>query len=187
MNTSKILNQRILLESGHLNGKKIQHSCRKLKELKTIFQNQDILSQMDQEQIIYEVDCYFPVEENKSGGLFFGVTRILAGMVGDEYYMTKGHFHASSDTGEFYWGIKGKGILLFMDKSQKVWAEEMTKGSVHYIPGNVAHRVINIGSGLLSFGACWPSDAGHDYDSIEKNGFTARIIQKDGQPIIVKG
>ena len=35
----------------------------------------------------------------------------------------------------------------------------------------VAHRVANIGYSVLSFAACWPSDAGHDYQVILENGF----------------
>ena len=32
--------------------------------------------------------------------------------------------------------------------------------------GGVAHRVANTGNSVLSFAACWPSDAGHNYEEI---------------------
>src|SRR5690606_14508962 len=101
--------------------------------------------------------------------------------VGDEYFMTKGHFHVNRNRGEFYWGLEGEGLLVLMDEERKVEVQEVKKGSVHYIKGHVAHRVINTGSSQLSFGACWPSDAGHDYESIEKKGFSVRVMEKDGK------
>ena len=91
--------------------------------------------------------------------------------------MTKGHFHAQSDRAEFYWGIQGKGMLVLMDRNRNTWAEEVYPGSLHYIGGEIAHRLANIGNEKLIVGACWPSDAGHDYEEIAKNGFSARLVE----------
>ncbi|RIJ50821.1 cupin domain-containing protein [Maribellus luteus] len=181
-----IQSSKMFLVANRLEGKKVESSIRYLSDMEAVFMDKVAFSALDPQQPVYEVDCYFPVADNKSGGLFFGLTRIFPGKVGGEFFMTKGHFHSNNDTAEFYWGIKGKGLLLFMDKTRKVWAEEMTEGSVHYIPGNTAHRVINTGVEMLSFGACWPSDAGHDYGSIEKEGFSARVVEKDGKLIIIE-
>ncbi len=95
--------------------------------------------------------------------------------------MTKGHFHKKADRAEFYWGIKGEGILLLMDENRKVWSEKMHQGSLHYINGHIAHRTINTGDMELIFGACWPSDAGHNYEEIVENGFSARVKQIGGK------
>jgi glucose-6-phosphate isomerase len=73
-----------------------------------------------------------------------------------------------------------------MDEDGNSWAEAMIPNSLHYIAGYVAHRVANIGSEPLVFGACWLSDAGHDYETINKKGFSARLIEKDGKPTLVK-
>jgi glucose-6-phosphate isomerase len=126
-----------------------------------------------------------PVEENQEGGLFYGTTNIETGKVGDEYFMTKGHFHQKMNRGEFYWGIKGNGVLLLMNKQRKMSAEKMSPGSLHYISGYTAHRVVNIGLDTLKFGACWPSDAGHNYEEIERNGFSARLLEVDGKPTLI--
>lgn len=67
-----------------------------------------------------------------------------------------------------------------MDMDRNVWAERMFPGSLHYIPGKVAHRVANIGYQKLVFSACWPSDAGHDYDTIAKDGFALRLLDING-------
>ena len=173
------------IESGKLTGSKVISVSKKLGELANIFRNEKARSKMNQDEVIYEVQAHFPVEQGTPSSLFFGTTIIYPGKVGDEYFMTKGHFHDKSDRGEYYWGIEGEGLLLLMDKDRKTWAEKMSKNSLHYIPGYVAHRTINTGQGKLIFGACWPSDAGHNYDEIIKKGFSARIVEIDGEPVLV--
>lgn len=96
--------------------------------------------------------------------------------------MTKGHFHQTENRAEYYWGIEGKGMLLLMDKEGNTWAEEMVAGTLHYINGYTAHRVANTGDTTLVFGACWPSDAGHDYETIARHGFSKRLLNKAGKP-----
>jgi glucose-6-phosphate isomerase len=130
------------------------------------------------------VKCHFPVSEGTPGNLFFGTTLIIPGKVGYEYFMTKGHFHEKSDRAEYYWGIKGEGVLLMMDRKGNTWGEKMSPGTVHHITSDIAHRVANTGNNPLVFGACWPSDAGHDYGSIADKGFTARLIEVNGDPVL---
>ena len=171
--------------TGDLKGSHVIKTEKKLGELQGIFHNQSAYDAKDQEEKIYEVQAYFPVENGWEGGLYYGKTRIYPGKVGDEYYMTKGHFHHISNRGEFYWGINGEGILLLMDRDRNTWAEKMHPGSLHYINGHIAHRTINVGNTPLDFGACWPSDAGHDYQEILDNGFSARVFEKKGIPTLV--
>jgi len=94
--------------------------------------------------------------------------------------MTHGHFHRKRDRAEYYATVSGEGALILMDESRKTWMEAMSPGSLHFIPGRIAHRVANIGSAPLHFMACWPSDAGHDYDAIRNHGFGARLLRVDG-------
>jgi glucose-6-phosphate isomerase len=47
---------------------------------------------------------------------------------------------------------------------------------VHFIPPRTAHRVANIGKSPLRFMACWPADAGHDYEIIRSRGFGSRLL-----------
>jgi glucose-6-phosphate isomerase, archaeal len=75
---------------------------------------------------------------------------------------------------------------LLMDNLHNTWAEEMYPGSLHYIKGFTAHRVANTGNTILTFGACWPSDAGHDYETIAKNGFSKRLLEIDGKPALIQ-
>jgi len=173
------------IETGKLAGENVINVTKKLGDLANIFGNEETRKTMKQDQIVYEVQAHLPVNEGTSSGLFFGKTIIYPGKVGDEYFMTKGHFHAQSDRAEYYWGIKGEGILVLMDTNRNTWAEIMYKGSLHYIPADVAHRTVNTGDSRLIIGACWPSDAGHNYDKIMKNGFSARLVKKDGKPVLL--
>lgn len=177
----------VLFREDALLGDRILHKETCIGNLKTVFREKNIAEEMPADIMIYEVDVYQPLEPGTLGGLFFGITRILPGQVGDEYYMTKGHSHNIKDRSEFYWCIKGEGVLILKGPDGKVRAERMRDGSLHFIPGFTAHRVANTGDGTLSFGACWPADAGHDYASIEEHGFGARLLNINGSPALVAG
>lgn len=174
------------LKDFKLKGEPIIYQQRSIKDIASIFLDQEAVKLMSPEIQAYTVQTWLPVTEGTHGGLFFGTSTIIPGKVGKEYFMTKGHFHAHSDRAEFYWGVKGKGMLILMDRERNTWAEEVYEGSLHYISGDIAHRLANIGNENLIVGACWPSDAGHDYKEIARNGFSARLIEIDGSPTLVK-
>lgn len=167
-----------------MTGEPVVNQLRKLKELPGVFQDQGCFDRMDPEQTAYTVQAWFPGTEGTPGGLFFGASTIYPGKVGNEYFMTKGHFHAQSDRAEFYWGVEGEGMLILMDRNRKTWAERVYPGSLHYIGGEIAHRLANTGNEKLVVGACWPSDSGHDYQEIAKNGFSARLLEINGEPML---
>jgi glucose-6-phosphate isomerase len=171
---------------GTLRGAGIVHSTKLLSELGGIFADREAYEAMDPRQVVYEVTSHMAVPEGKAGGLFFGISRILPGTVGNEYFMTKGHFHANRDTAEYYFGISGTGVLLLMDEAGGCTAQEVEKGSLHYIGGNIAHRLVNTGGQVLVVGACWPSDAGHNYENIHQSGFPVRVMCTGGKPALVK-
>ena len=174
------------LKNFSLYGGPVVHQVRLLKDIAGIFHDQKALSSMDNETPAYRVQSWLPVKEGTPGGLFFGVSTIYPGKVGNEYFMTRGHFHAQSDRAEFYWGVQGRGMLLLMDRERNARAEEVYPGSLHYIGGDTAHRLVNTGIENLIAGACWPSDAGHNYDEIAVNGFSARMLEIDGIPRLVE-
>ena len=172
-------------DNGQIGGNAVHNYTKYLKDLPNIFEDKDAFSNSDGNKVIYLVQAIFPTKENAEGGLFYGKTVIYPGKIGNEYYMTKGHFHEKADRGEFYWGIEGEGMLLLMDENRKTWAEKIYPGSLHYINGYTAHRTVNTGDSILSFGACWPSDAGHNYKEIMDNGFSARLKEVDGKPQLI--
>ena len=173
------------LESGYLSGSDVSESKRMLSDLKGVFKNETVRAMMPQDTVVYEVQSHQAVAEGIQGGLFFGTSNVMPGTVDGEYFMTKGHYHARREAAEYYWCIQGEGALILMDETGKCWFEEMKPGSLHYIPGFVAHRLANTGRDVLRVGACWPSDAGHDYSSIQQNGFACRLMSVDGVPTLV--
>ena len=180
-----IINPASIFINGQLCGPEVIHKVKSLIELDGIFEDQAAFQSVDGSQPAYEVDSWLPVQSGTEGGLFFGLTHLYPGRVGDEYFMTKGHFHAIENRAEYYWGIEGEGILLLMDKERNTRAEFMFPGSLHYIPGITAHRVVNTGNRILKFGACWPSDAGYNYDAIIRQGFSKRVKEVNNKPTLV--
>lgn len=181
-----ILSPSVNLFNGYLAGNNIGHSSVSIGDLVEVFREETIRKTMDPKAVVYEVDAFKPVEDGSEGGLFFGVTRINSGAVGKEYFMTRGHYHTMRNRCEFYWGISGKGLLILLDENRQIKVEEISPGSVNFIPGYTAHRMINTGDGILTFGACWPSDAGHDYEAIRLHGFGVRVIKNgNGEPEIL--
>jgi glucose-6-phosphate isomerase len=170
--------------SGELSGNGIEESVKTLGQLAGIFKDEAAWRAMNPETEVYRVRFWRPVPDGTSGGLFWGSTILLPGRVGDEYFMTHGHFHAIRDRAEFYATVKGTGAMLFMDEGGKTWSQTMSPGTVHYIPGNAAHRVVNTVREPLVFLASWPSDAGHDYASIRTTGFSKRMVLRDGEPCL---
>lgn len=168
-----------------IGGNGVVRSSRTLGDIKDIFADSDAVSKMDAGKEVYHVASILPMPEGTPGGIYMGVTCIAPGKVGNEYFMTKGHFHKNPDSVEYYWGVEGQGMLILMDRDGNVWCERMFPGSLHYIPADVAHRVANVGKDELVFAASWPSDAGHDYETIAKTGFARRLVDDNGDPRLV--
>ena len=185
MRKNRIFIPEVFFTNNCLTGEDVIKSTRVLGELDGIFGDKQAFDEMYKDQVIYQVSSYLPVLENTPGGLFMGITTLYPGKVGSEFFMTKGHFHSNNDRAEFYWGVEGEGMLILMNEQREVWAERIFPGSLHYIPGKVAHRVANTGYQKLVFSACWPSDAGHDYATISAAGFAQRLIDVNGVPTLV--
>jgi glucose-6-phosphate isomerase len=132
--------------------------------------------------LVYEVLQYDVPEE--VGQLVCCTTVIHPGRVGDEFFLTKGHYHAVRDTGEVYLGLAGAGRLLLMTERGESAALPMAAGTVAYVPPGWAHRTVNTGEEPFVFFAVYPGQAGHDYASIEESGFTQRVLASPEGPVI---
>jgi glucose-6-phosphate isomerase, archaeal len=172
--------------TGKILGSRVQNTVRTLRDLRGIFRDEPARRTMNPDQPVYSVQAYMPVPEGQEGGLFWGNTFVQPGTVGDEYFMTKGHFHADRSRSEYYLTVAGSGALILMDENHQTRFESMEPGSLHYIPPHTAHRVANVGDSVLSFLACWPSDAGHNYETIAAEGFSARLRKINGVPTLVE-
>lgn len=111
-------------------------------------------------------------------------TILEPGAVGDEYYMTRGHFHAVRDRSEVYLGLSGEGRLVLATEDGRHRVEPIREGTVNYVPGGWAHRSVNVGDTPLVFFAAYVGDAGHDYATIEQQGFPVLIYQGPDGPLV---
>jgi glucose-6-phosphate isomerase, archaeal len=126
----------------------------------------------DDDPVIYTgFDADVPFE---AGHLVFRTTIISAGTVGSEFFMTKGHHH-NRDSAELYVGMSGEGIMVMESRSGEFAHERLMPSTAVYVPPGWAHRTANTGSGPLSFLSVYFGDAGHDYESIERSGFSKRV------------
>ncbi|MGI6113333.1 MAG: glucose-6-phosphate isomerase [Mahellales bacterium] len=158
---------------------------RYLSDMKGMFFDDEKLNEMlkTEDTLVYEFyDMGMP---ETPGDLAFGTSITYPGKVGDEYFMTKGHFHTILDTAEVYYCLAGTGYML-MENPEGDWvAEEMTPGKAVYVPKRYAHRSINTGREPFITFFAFRADAGHDYGTIETKGYRKLIIEKDGKPQIV--
>lgn len=115
----------------------------------------------------------------------FGTSIIYPGKVGNEYYMTKGHFHTILETAEVYYCLSGEGYMLLENPEGSWSAQKLSAGAVVYVPPRYAHRSINTGSEPMVTFFCFRGDAGHDYGTIETKGYRKLIVEKDGKVMIV--
>lgn len=170
-------------QKGNLEGSSIQRSRKLLKDLASVYPN-FADSGLSPDTEVYSVQWWAPASEGQEGGLLWGVTRLQPGRVGDEFFMTHGHYHALETRAEYYTAVSGQGILLRMERDGRTWAEEMVPGALLYIDGKHAHRVVNTGNEPLIFWACWPSDAGYDYGTIARDGFGLRVLARGGNVML---
>lgn len=161
------------IPNGVIEGQSVDHSIKKYEAVSSLYKNK-----REDNPIVYEVYSYSQGED-KLGNLNWGLTVLKPILSQGECNMTKGHFHTIKDCAEFYFGISGQGLLLLMDETGYTWAEKVYPGSLHYIDGKYAHRLVNTGEVDMKVGACWPTSAGHDYQSVENREFGYRIFKTD--------
>ena len=180
--TMKLVNTGIYLDRiRDLDGPDVT-CCRKyFKDMKQVYENP---AGMDEETLMYTVYNDGRAVSEENGSLRFGLTVMEPVLVNGECNMTRGHFHADPHCDEYYVGIRGEGILLYMDRDGKTWGEKVHPGSVHYINGQYAHRLVNTGVEKFSAGCVWPAKAGHDYKAVEQREFAVRIYLENNKVIM---
>lgn len=156
------------------------HVLRLLSALQGQFIDQQAYAQLlPFDPVIYEV--YEMRRPEVAGELLHGITIVHPGRVGNEFFMTKGHYHAVRETAEIYYCLHGRGQLL-METEEGDWAaEEFSPGRLVYAAPRWAHRSINTGTDDLVVFFAYPGHAGHDYATIEQRGFRKAVIQRDGR------
>jgi glucose-6-phosphate isomerase len=134
--------------------------------------------------LIYTVTSFEP--GSNDGDLHCGIGLIMPGLVGNEYFMTKGHLHSWREAAEFYIGLSGEGMMLLEDEGTgQSRMAPLRPNHVVYVPGKTAHRTMNTGAAPLTYLGVYPAKAGHDYSTIAAGNFRDVVVQRDGRPVLV--
>jgi len=167
-------------------GPQTRRHPRRASDLRGIFQDAGALEALirDGNPVIYETfEAPVPASE---GHLMFGMTVLYPGRVGDEYFMTKGHYHERRLTAEVYLGIRGRGCLVVQTEDGRSRMLPMEPGGVVYVAPGWAHRSVNTGAEPFIFFFTFPADAGHDYAAVARSGFDLLVVHRTGAPAVVE-
>jgi glucose-6-phosphate isomerase, archaeal len=153
---------------------------RRLSDMAGAYEDQEavaLLLASGQDPVIYTgYDADVP---HAADHLPFRTTIISPGAIGSEFFMTKGHHHYR-DTAEIYIGMSGSGLMIMETRAGDFACTELLPSAAVYVPPGWAHRTVNTADAPLAFLAIYPGDAGHDYESIERHGFSRRVHRGSG-------
>lgn len=153
------------------------HILRRLSALKGQFLDQTAYNKLlaEDDCLIYEV--YEVKRPEIEGEFLMGISIVHPGKVGDEFYMTKGHFHTVLETAEIYYCMRGEGFMVMETPEGETSVEPLKPGCVLYVPPRWAHRSVCTSrqEDLVTFFA-YPGNAGHNYGTIEQTGFRKLVV-----------
>jgi glucose-6-phosphate isomerase len=162
------------------------HIERPLSAMHGQFLDQEAFNKMlsIEDRLIYQV--YEIKRPEVEGELLMGVSIVHPGKVGSEFFMTKGHFHSVLETSEIYYCLRGEGFMVMETPEGETSVEELSPGKVLYVPPRWAHRSVCTSrqEDLVTF-FVYPANAGHDYGTIERQGFRKLVIDGPDGPEIV--
>jgi glucose-6-phosphate isomerase len=172
-------------ETGEIPGTAVTQ--RHLSHLQNVFADEAAYQQAlaADDPVIYRV---YSVEPGTGDGdLQYGIGVLMPGKIGDEYYMTKGHYHEWRDAAEVYIGLRGEGMMLLEDEATgDTRLVSFCANQIVYVPGHTAHRTLNIGDEPLVYIGVYPAKAGHDYGAIADRNFLHIVVERDGVPTLIE-
>lgn len=155
---------------------------KRLADLKGLYEDEkahaDATARLDN-PLVYDVEDFRPGDH--AGDLIYGVTRMSPGLIGDEFYLTRGHIHAQADRPEIYYGQKGKGLMQLESPQGETRIVEIGPQTICYVPPYWIHRSINVGDEDLVMVFAYPSDSGQDYGIIETSNGMRHRVKTDGK------
>lgn len=174
------------LVTGLCNSGKARSTRRYVSNMATQFYDRAAAEEIvkNGDQLLYEFYELNQIPET-DGDLRFGTTILYPGKVGDEYFMTKGHFHTILATAEVYYTLSGRGAMMMETPEGEVRLVEMKPCEAVYVPPRWAHRTINTGDVPMVSFFVFRSDAGHDYGTIEQKGYRKLVVERDGVPTMI--
>jgi glucose-6-phosphate isomerase len=160
------------------------HLVRRASDMRGHYRDEKALEALiaDGDPVHYEV-FEVPVP-GEYGHLMFCISHLKPGRVGEECFMTKGHYHTQINTAETYLALRGNGFMMMKTSDGQCRYEEFRPGRMVYVPPYWGHRSINTGDEPLISFCVYPGDAGHNYGDIEREGFPKRVFIRDGEIIV---
>ena len=158
------------------------HLVRKASDMRGHYADADALERLiaaGDDPLHYEV-FEVPVPQ-EYGQLMYCISTLQPGLVGEECFMTMGHYHAVAETAEIYLALRGTGYMLMKTADGRCTWEKMSRVRMIYVPPYWAHRSVNTTDEPLVSFCVYPGDAGHNYGDIEKEGFPKRIFRRGGE------
>jgi len=110
--------------NGEVCGALVVTASKTVGDLAGYWHDASALATLDPATPLYTTASWLPEGEGKEGALAWGNTRLQAGRVGREYFMTRGHFHRKREKGELVVCVSGEGALV-LDPSPKNWTQGM--------------------------------------------------------------
>jgi glucose-6-phosphate isomerase len=153
------------------------HLKRPLSALRGMFADGEAFEKMlaQEDTLVYEV---FEIRRPEvEGELAFGISVVHPGKVGTEFFMTKGHFHSVLETAEVYYCLQGEGFMVMETPEGDTSVMALHPDIVLYVPPRWAHRSVCTSpqADLVTL-FVYPGNAGHDYNTIEQQGFRKLVI-----------
>jgi glucose-6-phosphate isomerase, archaeal len=163
-----------------------KHLERKLSSMDGMFNDSKAFESLKSKGDLMLYEVYEIHRPEIQGELLSGISIVHPGKVGDEFYMTKGHFHSVLDTAEIYYCLKGEGFMVMEDPEGNTSVEPLHPGRILYVPPRWAHRSVCTSrlEDLVTY-FIYPGNAGHDYGTIIKNGFRKLVVDSPDGPIVV--
>ena len=131
-----------------------------------------------------EASLAYHVDEHRdadgAGALIVGTSTLLAGRIGDEFAVTRGHLHAKADRAELYYCLSGRGVMLLETLSGGSRAIPIATGQAVHVPGHWIHRSVNVGDEPFVTLFCYAADGGQNYQLIADAGGMATLVVTDG-------
>ncbi|MDL1916269.1 glucose-6-phosphate isomerase [Anaerolineae bacterium CFX4] len=134
---------------------------RYLSQMRSMFADTDAVERIladEGDRLLYEV--YVTKLPEEAGQILHCTTIIHPGKIGSEFHM---------------------GCLVMQTQEGATDVQFMKPGTAAYVPPYWAHRTVNIGEAPFVFFAAWAGDAGHDYGTIERDGFRKLIVDAGGR------
>lgn len=161
------------------------HIIRKTSDMRGYYVDDGALESLitrENDPLHYEV--FEKTIPEQQGHLRFCISKLQPGRVGDECFMTKGHYHEVAGTCEIYLGVRGSGYMMNKTVEGECLLEPICRNRMVYVPPFWAHRSINTSrEPLISF-CVYPAEAGHNYGDIAREGFPKRVFIRDGREVI---